>query len=144
MKSKFTVTFPSFLFQLGVFLIALTVLVAILQIIFNSDVPYTHIGVFLIVGMGVVLGLPVIMMAKIFKITVNSKKITVRTTLGFKYSFDVSEVISVERRVSSRNLSMERMFIKTSKGKCLKLDNFMVGYEKMLEYLSNNGKSPNI
>jgi len=140
MKSKFTVTFPSFLFPLGVFLIALMVFITILQIVIN-DAPYTNIWTYSLIGLGVSVGLPVIMMEKIFKITVNSNKITVRTTLGFKYSFDVSEIISVERRVSSKNLSMERMFIKTSKGKRLKLDSFMVGYEKMIEYLSSNGKS---
>ena len=137
MKSNFTVTYPCFCFSLGMFSNAFILLIAAKQLILFDEVP--HFIFFMFVAMVMAMGGALILLAKVYKVEVISNRITVRNILGIKYSFDVSEVVSVEKKVSSRNLHMERTFIRTSKGKRLKLDNFMVGYKKMLKYLSSNG-----
>ncbi|MDR2589609.1 MAG: hypothetical protein LBC71_01280 [Oscillospiraceae bacterium] len=142
MKSKFVVTYPAFIFPLMVFGIAIAILIVILQLVFNSDVPYNTLLSIIFIALPTCLGIPAILIVKVFKITVNTNVITVRTTLGFKYSFDISEVTYVEKRVPRKNKDFERLFIRTSK-KTLKLDTFMIGYDKMLEYLSDNGNMAN-
>ncbi|MDR2598902.1 MAG: hypothetical protein LBC73_01335 [Oscillospiraceae bacterium] len=114
-----------------------TLLLSIFLAIGNPD-GFGLTGLIVLPSMMLVIGFPLIPMSKVFKVSVDSSKIMVRTSLGFKYSFDISEVTYVEKRVPKKNKNIERLFIRTSK-KTLKLDNLMIGYDEMLEYLSDNG-----
>ncbi|MDR2547212.1 MAG: hypothetical protein LBC96_06835 [Lachnospiraceae bacterium] len=140
MKTKFEVVHPD-LSALAYLCMGGAILLSTFLAITDPD-GFGLTGFIVVFSIFIVLSLPLILISKVFEVSVNFSKVTVRTSLGLKYYFDMSEVIYIEKRVPKKNEGFERLFIRTPK-RTLKLVSNMPGYQEMLEYLSENGNMAN-
>jgi hypothetical protein len=87
-----------------------------------------------------------ILLSKIFKVKVTGADIKVRTAIGRKYKFNVSDIASVKWALLGKNKNTrgERISIKTTSGKKLSVGNGMWGFYEMTEYILANVDSNKI
>ena len=135
-KVDFTVKNEKFVFNLGLggslFILFIIVLITILEDELPHLIFYIFFGLLVLIGFG-------LMMTRVFKVTVKGSRINIRRTLGFKLSFDVSDITSVKRVAGGNELlATDSLFIRTNRGKKLKLDNMMLNYKKMHDFLISN------
>ena len=135
-RFNFTVKNQKFMFILGLVINILILTLFVLEILENDELKniamYIAFSPFLIMGF-------FLMLTRVFKVTVKGSTINVRRTLGFKFSFDVSDITSVKRVAGgNERLATDSLFIRTNRGKKLKLDNMMLNYKKMYKFLISN------
>lgn len=135
-KNNFTVTNLSLVFKLSLFLIMAFL---VLNVIVTITTAPPHLAMYICTS--VIVYIPcilAILWAKVFKITVKGKQITVRRMTGLKYRFDISEVVQVDWKVVETAMGInESIIIRTSSRK-LSIGTFMDGSDRMREYILEN------
>ena len=137
-RSGFTVKMSGHSFYLGIIGIGCAALVFIVQMIFNRETTNFAL-MFLFFFPYLLMNMWLILMAKVFRITVNKNTISVRTWMGRKYHFDVSDVEHVEWKKALNNyVYTEQIKIKTLSGKKVKVEKLMDGFGSMADFISAN------
>lgn len=136
-KSKFSVSISPMCFSAGVLLNVVVVFIVALQIVTSETPPpaamYFSFGLFNLVGLYSML------ITKLFKVTVNGSRISVRSFIGRKYSFDVTEIVKIKWRITKRGeMHAEKILIWNASGKRLSIESLMVGFNDMETYLTAN------
>lgn len=133
-SDKFTVSNPPILQKLILILVAMVVLINIFFTV--TDGPqaamYISFAVFLfpfIVGM---------VWAKLFKVTVNGRTVSVRRGTGVKYSFDVSEITQVKRKIVYNQMGGNEKLTVKAGSKKFAVGSLMIGFDKLSDYIDKN------
>ncbi|MEE0060610.1 MAG: hypothetical protein UE295_07275 [Acutalibacteraceae bacterium] len=136
-RKKFTVTNPSIIFWLYLFIVGFFVVALILNTIFSEQFPIA-----MCVCVTIVIFIPGIwamLWSKVPKITVEGDKITVRKWTGFKYTFTVDDIIEVQCQSTDTSMGLDESFlIKTKQGKKVAIGTLMNGFENMASYIEKN------
>lgn len=140
-KTSFTVTYPPIIICLSLVLIAFFVTLTVLYTIFSDPHPLLYICTIVIVFIPCT---SVFLWAKLFKVTVNGNRITVRRHNGFKYSFDVSEIVRVDRKIVETGMGANEIITIRTNSRHFKVETLMRGSDKMLEYILENVNSRKI
>lgn len=136
-QKKFTVTNPSIIFWLYLFIIGFFVVAIILNIIFSKEF---SVGVCVCVTIFIFIpGIWAMLWSKIPKITVEGARVTVRKWTGIKYTFTVDDIIEVQCKSTDTNMGLDESFlIKTRQGKKVAVSTLMNGFENMATYIEKN------
>lgn len=136
-RKKFTVTNPSIVFWLYLFIVGFFVVAIILNIIFSEQFPVSMcvcVTIFIFIP-----GICVMLWSKIPKITVEGDRITVRKWTGIKYTFTVDDIIEVQCQSTETHLGLDKSFlIKIRQGKKVAISTLMNGFENMAAYIEKN------
>lgn len=133
---KFKVNCPQNLFEMLMLLNAFFIILIIMYTIFSEPPHYPmYITITLFIfAPSIIVGLWI----KLFKVSVTGNTITVRRGTGIKYSFDVSEIVSIKwKKVDTNFAHTERVTIKTISKK-FSIDTAMNGFKKMSAYILEN------
>lgn len=133
--NRFTVICPPTIFNLGVFLIAIMVALAVIYTL-TTEPPHIVMYIcFVLIILPFAIGM---LYTKMFKVTVEGSTVTVRKTLGFKYSFDVSEIERIDWKISLTAMGkIEKITVRTTKKK-FTVENLMIGSDEMIAFLKEN------
>lgn len=117
---------------INIFFIVLTIMYSIFT---NTLIYPMYILIFIFI---VIPSIFVFLWFKLFYVNVNERIITVRNGMGLKFSFDISEIIAIQWKITDTNvIHTERILVRTA-NKHFAVDTAMIGFEEMSEYLSNN------
>lgn len=112
------------------------IVLAIMYSVFTNTLIYPmYILIFIFI---VIPSIFVFLWFKLFYVNVNKRIITVRNGRGRKFSFDISEIIAIQWKITDTDvIHTERILVRTA-SEHFAVDTAMIGFEKMSEYLSNN------
>lgn len=135
-KKRFTVTNPPIIIKLTSILILFFGGGMTINTIVSGPLhPALYISALVIV---IIPCTAALLWAALFKITVDGETITVRRGNGFKYSFHVSEIVRVDRKIVDTGMGInEKTIIKTAKRK-VAIGTLMRNADKMVKYLLEN------
>ena len=136
-NSKFSVALPPFGFRIGLILNIIIMLFVLLYSIVSENTP--HIAMFVLFSLLMLMPTYLMLMTKLFRIIVNGNTISVRTSFGIKYRFDVKEIACITWRTRERGyMHTEKILIFISTGKKVSAETIMVGFDDMAAFLSAN------
>jgi hypothetical protein len=133
-KNNFTVSLPKSYFW---YMLCGTAIFVLLPVPFTIFQGIKHIALYIICG---IMSLPFIcymLKSKLFKISVDDKKITVRNVIG-SYSFDVSEIEKVDWKITITNFGQNEKIVVKTVSKRFTVETLMEDFERMSEYISTN------
>ncbi|QNU68615.1 hypothetical protein EHE19_009560 [Ruminiclostridium herbifermentans] len=133
-KNKFTVSLPKTYFW---YMLCGTAIFVLLPVPFTIFQGIQHVALYILCS---IMSLPFIYYmakSKLFKISVDDQKITVRNVIG-SYSLDVSEIEKVDWKISITNFGQsEKILVKTS-SKRFTIETLMEDFDRMSQYISAN------
>lgn len=142
LKNRFDVINPPTIFNLNLVLVIFFFALTVFNTIF-SEPPHHVMYICVTLMIYVPCGLAMIW-TKRFRVMVDGRLITVRRAFLPKYSFDVSEIISVKwktfdikLRRGGENMRTESVKIKTA-GKSVSVESLMPGFDEMAAYITAN------
>lgn len=141
-KNNFTVTNPPVLFGLNLTLIIFFSVFIIINRIFSGPL---HIGIYICSVVIVFIPCSIIMLwTKLFKITVNGDQITVRKGNGFKYSFHVSEIVQVDRKIVATGMGLNEITTIRTASRHFSVETLMKNAGMFVDYILENVDSSKI
>ena len=153
-KNHFTVRNQRLVLNLCLVVIGVMVLMMVLFTIFTKP---PHIVMYIVISLFFILpASAAAMWSGLYKVTVDGSSITVRRAMGFKYSFDVSEIKRVNWRKNrvrmpaweepsgEAQVGLEVIRIYTLSGKRFSAETLMFGFEDMSQYILENVDSSKI
>lgn len=134
-KKKIIVTCSKSIFLYMLFGVALSLFLPIPFTVFGGS---QHIALYIIFGLFALPFAYGTLLSKLFKVTVNGRKITVRKGIGGEYSFEVSEIVKVDWKIVINRMGKnEKITIRTA-SKHFSVESLMDGFDDMSAYISDN------
>lgn len=133
-RNKFTLSLPKTFFGYMLCGAAIFVLLPVPFTIFQG---VQHVALYILCG---IMSLPFIcymIKSKLFKISVDDQKITVRNVFG-SYSFDVSDIENVDWKITITRLGQNEKIVVKTATKRFTVETPMENFDKMSEYISTN------
>lgn len=136
-QKKFTITNPSIVFWLCLFIVVFFIVVIVLNTVLSEQSPLVMC---ICITMFVFLPCAYAMMwSKVSKTIVEKDKITVRKWTGIKFTIDINDITFVDwKTVETKMGRNESVLIKTRQGNRLSVGTLRVGFEKMPAYIEAN------
>lgn len=137
-KGRYAVTYPPLIFWLDLFIIGFFVVAIVLNTLFT---PPPHTAMYgWITAIVFIPAIWVALMTKLFRISVNGTRISVRRRLGlFRFSFDISSIVRVDvKAVDSGVGRLLSMTLHTSDNKKVNVDALMVNADKLMKLVMNS------
>lgn len=137
-KDTYVVQIPRIVLIIGAIYTAMSVIIILSFTFLSSERP--PIVFYILFGGGVWIGSYLVLKTNKRKIIIKKEKITVYPLFSRPYTFDIEEVVFVQRQVKNNRQKSERIVIYTSGGKKLIVESLETSYFCFSELIKNGAR----